>query len=151
MYVQPSPWLCLKQNFIMMPALIQGPRLPENDIDVYLQPLVEELLLLWSDGVHMWDEYKQEDFDWRALLFVTINDWPALANLSGQTNKGFNTCTHCLDETDSLYLKHCKKVVYMKHRRFLLGNHPLRKEGKHFNGEADHHTKPTHRNGHRVF
>jgi len=47
----------------MMPALIQGPRLPENDIDVYLQPLVEELLLLWSDGVRMWDEYKHEDFD----------------------------------------------------------------------------------------
>jgi len=85
------------------------------------------------------------------LLFVTINDWPALGNLSGQTNKGFNACIHCLDETDSLHLKHCKKVVYMKHRRFLLGKHPLRKKGKHFNGDADHRTKPTHRNGHRVF
>ena len=30
-----------------------------NDIDVYLRPLVEELLLLWnSTGVHVWDEYK---------------------------------------------------------------------------------------------
>jgi hypothetical protein len=52
------PWLCLKRKFIMMPALIQGPRQPGNDIDVYLQPLVEELLLLWSNGVRMWDEYK---------------------------------------------------------------------------------------------
>jgi hypothetical protein len=24
----------------------------------------------------VWDEYKQEHFDLRALLFVTINDWP---------------------------------------------------------------------------
>ena len=35
----------------------------------------------------VWDEHKQEHFDLRALLFVTINDWPALSNLSGQSNK----------------------------------------------------------------
>ena len=59
----------------MMPVLIQGPKQPGNDIEVYLRPLVEELLLLWGDeGVRMWDEYKQENFNLRALLFVTIND-----------------------------------------------------------------------------
>jgi hypothetical protein len=48
----------------MMPVLIQGPKQPENNIDVYLRPLVEELLLLWSStGVRVWDEYKQEHFD----------------------------------------------------------------------------------------
>jgi hypothetical protein len=38
----------MKQKFIMMHVLIQGPKQPGNDIDVYLRPLVEELLLLWS-------------------------------------------------------------------------------------------------------
>ena len=38
------PWLCMKRKFIMMPVLIQGPKQPGNDIDVYLRPLVEELL-----------------------------------------------------------------------------------------------------------
>ena len=58
-----------------MPVLIPGPKQPENDIDVYLKPLVEEVLLLWGDeGVRMWDKYKQENFNLRALLFVTIND-----------------------------------------------------------------------------
>ena len=100
-----------------MPALIQGPKQPGNDIDVYLRPLVDELLLLWKpEGVRVWDEYKQENFDLRALLFVTINDWFALSNLSGQSNKGYQACTHCLDETDSLYLKNSRKVVYMGHR-----------------------------------
>jgi hypothetical protein len=67
----------------MMPMLIQGPKQPRNDIDVYLSPLVEELLLLWSStSVRVWDEYKQEHFDLRALLFVTINDCLALSNLS---------------------------------------------------------------------
>ena len=63
----------------MMSLLIQGPKEPGNDIDVYLRPLVEELLLLWAKpGVRVWDEHKQEEFDLRALLFVTINDWPLL-------------------------------------------------------------------------
>ena len=38
------PWLCMKRKFIMMPVLIQGPKQLGNDIDVYLRPLVEELL-----------------------------------------------------------------------------------------------------------
>jgi len=48
----------------MMSVLIQGLKQPGNDIDVYLRPLVEELLLLWSKpGVLVWDEYKQKAFD----------------------------------------------------------------------------------------
>ena len=42
------PWLCMKRKFIMMPVLIQGPKQPGNDIDVYLRPLVDELLQLWA-------------------------------------------------------------------------------------------------------
>src|SRR5687767_8408194 len=69
------PWLCMKRKFIMMPMLIQGPKQLGNDIEVYLRSLVEELLLLWKvEGVHVWDEDKQENFHLRALLFVTIND-----------------------------------------------------------------------------
>jgi hypothetical protein len=53
----------------MIPVLIQGPKQPGNDIDVYLRPLVEELLLLWSKpGVRVWDEYKQEEFNLRAFV-----------------------------------------------------------------------------------
>jgi hypothetical protein len=41
-------WMCMKQKFIMISVLIQGPKQPGNDIDVYLRPLVDELLLLWK-------------------------------------------------------------------------------------------------------
>ena len=119
---------------------------------MYLRPLVDELLLLWKpEGVRVWDEYKQENFDLRALLFVTINDWPALSNLSGQSNKRYQACTHCLDETDSLYLKNSRKVVYMGHRRFLPLKHPLRRKGKHFKGEPETRAKPMFHDGKRVF
>ena len=81
MYNRP-PWLCMKQKFIRIPVLIPGPKQPKNYVDVYLRPLVKELLLLWRDeSVQMWDEYKQENINLRALLFIAINDWPALSNL----------------------------------------------------------------------
>ena len=127
----------------MMPVLIQGPRQPGNDIDVYLRPLVDELLQLWAKpGVRVWDEHKQREFDLRALLFVTINDWPALSNISGQSNKGYNACTHCLHKTRGTHLEKSKKIVYLGHRQFLPTPHPVRKRGKHFKGEADHRKKP---------
>jgi hypothetical protein len=73
----------MKRKYIMMPVLIQGTKQPGNNTDMYLRLLVDELLLLWKEeGARVWDEYKQETFNLRALLFVTINDWPALGNLS---------------------------------------------------------------------
>jgi hypothetical protein len=80
----------------------------------------------------VWDEHKQEEFDLRALLFVTINDWPALSNISGQTNKGYKACMHCLQETKSIYLANCKKNVYLSHCRFLSKTHALRKKKQAF-------------------
>ena len=62
------PWLCMKRKFIMMPVLIPGPKQPSNDIDVYLKPLIEDLLLLWKDeGVRMWDAHAEDHFNLRAL------------------------------------------------------------------------------------
>jgi hypothetical protein len=81
------------------------------------------------------------------LLLVTINDWPALSNISGQTNKGYNACTHYLDQTESIYLEKCRKNVYPYYHRFLPPKHPLRKKGKHFNGKAETRTKPDTRTG----
>jgi hypothetical protein len=146
------PWLCMKRKYIMMPIIIQGLKQPGNDIDVFLRPLVEDLKLLWKkESVPVWDEDKQEEFNQRALLFVIINDWPALSNLSGQSNKGYKACTHCMDEIESTYLNHCRKVVYMGHRRFLAANHPVRKKGKHCEHKADHRMKPKHRSRKTVF
>ena len=44
------PWLCMKQKFIMMSVPIPGPKQPGNDIDVYLKPLIEDLLFVVERG-----------------------------------------------------------------------------------------------------
>jgi hypothetical protein len=58
------------------------------NIDVYLQPLIDELIELWVKGVESWDEDKKEKFALHALLLWTINDFPAYAMLSGWSTKG---------------------------------------------------------------
>uniref|UniRef100_A0A0V0GST5 Putative ovule protein n=1 Tax=Solanum chacoense TaxID=4108 RepID=A0A0V0GST5_SOLCH len=43
-------------------------KMPGNDIDVYLQPLIQELSELWYDGVQTFDSSKKETFKMRAAL-----------------------------------------------------------------------------------
>ena len=79
------PWLCMKRKFMMLSLLISGPKQPGNDIDVYLESLIEDLQILWNDGVQAYDAYKKEFFNMRAVLLWTINDFPAYGNLAGCT------------------------------------------------------------------
>jgi hypothetical protein len=136
------PWLCIKRTYIMMPLPIQGPKQPGNDIDVYLEPLVDDLMKLWHHGVRVWDEYKREHFTVKAMLFVTITDLPGLGSLSGQVTKGYKGCVVCLDDTDARWLSNTKKLVYMGHRRFLSITHiigtrnPLMVKGGTFNSRV---------------
>ena len=62
----------------------------------------------------MWDEYWQEHFTLRAIIFVTI--------LLGQI-KGKTACVVCVDKTSSVYLMGSMKIVYMRHRHFLMSTH----------------------------
>jgi hypothetical protein len=102
-----------------MPLLISGPVQVSNDIDVYLQPLIDDLLVLWEkEGIRMWDEFQQQHFNLRVMLFVTIQDGFALGSILGQALKGYKGCTWCMNETCGICLKHCKKVVYMGYHKF---------------------------------
>ncbi|XP_056691765.1 uncharacterized protein [Spinacia oleracea] len=50
------PWLCMKSTSFILSVLIPGKQGPGMDIDVYLQPLIHELKLLWK-GVDAFDAY----------------------------------------------------------------------------------------------
>lgn len=89
------PWMCMKQPFFILSLLIDGPKGPGDKIDVYLQPLIEELLELWNDGVPTFDASTNQMFQMHAALMWTINDCPAFANLSGWSTKGKYECPIC--------------------------------------------------------
>ncbi|XP_074356761.1 uncharacterized protein LOC141696532 [Apium graveolens] len=105
------PWLCMKRKYIMLTLLIPGPKEAGNNIDVYLQPLIEDLKLLWDQGEKMYDAYSQIYFNFYAMIFCTISDFPGYGNLSGYTIKGAKACPICEDATIDLRLKNCKKII----------------------------------------
>ncbi|GJX27686.1 uncharacterized protein Tco_0235765 [Tanacetum coccineum] len=142
------PWLCMKRKYIMMSLLIHGPKQPGNDIDVYLEPLIDDMIDLWDKGVEVYDAYKKERFKLFAVIFCTISDFPAYGNLSGYGMKGEKACPVCEKDTHSRWLTNCKKTVYMGHRRSLPESHPYRKKKKLFDGRVERRKMARLMNGH---
>ena len=83
--------------------MIPGPRQLGNDIDVYLNPLIEDLRKLWDEWVDVFDGSQNETFKLRAMVFCTINDFPTYGKLSGYIVKGHHACP--IYEEDISYLQ----------------------------------------------
>ncbi|XP_047150699.1 uncharacterized protein LOC124822706 [Vigna umbellata] len=149
-YNLPS-WLCMKRKYVMLSLMISGPRQPGNDIVIYLAPLVEDLKMLWEEGVDMFDGYIGDSFDLHAMLFCTINDFPAYGNLSGYSTKGHKASPICEEGTCHRQLHHGRKTVYLGHRRFLTTNNPYRKLKKAFNGCQENELAPMALSGSQVY
>jgi len=99
---------------------------------------------LWKERLKVWDEYLREYFTVKAIIFVTIKDYPAMFPVSSPI-KGKTGCVICLNGTYYRYLPDSNKLVYMRHRRFLRINHWYHKMKAEFDGteETDPAAKPT--------
>ena len=73
------PWLCMKKEFIMLTLLIPRPKQPSNDINIYLQVLIDYLQQLWENGVEVYDVFIRTVLNLKVILMWTINDFPAYA------------------------------------------------------------------------
>ncbi|XP_042446385.1 uncharacterized protein LOC122031324 [Zingiber officinale] len=141
------PLMCMAKENLMLTLLIPGPKQPGNDIDVYLEPLVEDLKELWDIGVETYDAFSKSVFNMKAILMWTINDFPAYGNLAGCATKGKFGCPICGEGISSMWLKYSRKFAYLGHRRFLAPNHPFRQKKKWFDGNKETKGKPRPLNG----
>ena len=97
----------------MMSLLIESSTGPKHNIDVYLQPLIEELNLLWGLGISTGDASMKQYFRMRANLMCSINDFPAYFIMSGWSTSGYLACPSCAENTISEWLYKSKKICYM--------------------------------------
>ncbi|XP_013607989.1 PREDICTED: uncharacterized protein LOC106314704 [Brassica oleracea var. oleracea] len=107
------PDLCMKKENIMFSLLIPGPQQSGNSIDVYLEPLIEDLNHLWSIGDLVYDAVTRSTFTLKAMLLWTISGVPAYGNLAGCKNEFGNVkrsgskrkrvvCTDIRSDTEGL-------------------------------------------------
>ncbi|XP_057535340.1 uncharacterized protein LOC130813518 [Amaranthus tricolor] len=126
-----SPELCMKRKYLMLSMLISGPRQPGNDIDIYLAPLIEDQKMMWESSIEVFDAHLYENF-------------------SGYSVKGHEVCPICDKETASKRLKNSKKVVFLRHHRFLPGDHHYRKLKTVFDGKAEIEKAPIPLTGEQI-
>jgi hypothetical protein len=96
MYNLPT-WLCQKKKYRLVSILIQGPKHSGIDIDVFLEPLMQEMETLWKESIDIFDGFARQSFNLKANIFVTIHDYQALFLLSGYI-EGRTRCTVCMND-----------------------------------------------------
>ncbi|XP_024013159.1 uncharacterized protein LOC112087474 [Eutrema salsugineum] len=145
-----APDLCMKKENIMLSLLIPGPYQPGNSIDVYLEPLIDDLQQLWDIGEQTYDAFSKTTFTMKAMLLWTISDLPAYGNLAGCRVKGMMGCPLYGKHTDSLWLTNSRKHVYMCHRKGLSPTHSYRGKKAWFDGKVEYGRKGRILTGHNI-
>jgi hypothetical protein len=141
------PWLSTKKFFMMLAMLIPGKESVTSDtFDVYLEPLVEELLQLWA-GIPACDVSKHvggRAFQLRAMLLWTIHDFPGYGTIGGFSHQGYAACPWCGQDLGAQHSIELSKQTYGGTRRWLPEDHPYRSEAMkdHFDGFMETRPKP---------
>jgi len=63
--------------------LIPGPKNRKGNLDICMQPLIEELVQLWNKGLMMYDVSLRQNFVIKVAILWTVSDFPAYGMLSG--------------------------------------------------------------------
>jgi hypothetical protein len=99
-----------------------------ENFDVYLEPVVEELLQLW-EGVPAYDitkEVSARAFTLRAMLMWTIHDFPGYGVVGGFSHQGFAACPWCGSNLGAQHSLELGKVTFGGTRRWLPVGHNYR-------------------------
>lgn len=147
------PWLLTKKFFISMALLIPGPKSPTSEnIDVWLAPIVRDLLRLWHGvpAINMAKPEGSRRFTLRAMLIWTVNDFPAYGLLAGQQVHGYKGCPLCGPETCAEHSPLLSKMIYLGGRRFLPGDHRFRRAKAAFNNHQEWSMGPDRPTGEEV-
>ena len=132
------PWSCTDASNCIMALLILGPKSLGKDFDIFLEPLIEDLLKLW-EGVRTYDAFTSSKFDLHAAVLWCIHDYLALGVLSGRITKGYYACIYCNKDPLSRSLR--KKICYIGHRRYLDKTHKWRRSLA-FDGHRENRGEP---------
>jgi hypothetical protein len=126
------PDKCLKEGFIFLALVIPGPKEPKKQMNIFLQPLFEELKNLWS-GVDAYDSHLKCRFNLRVAYLWSIHDYLGYGKFASWCVHDRLNCPICMYDSDAYKLEHGKKVTFFDcHRRFLPLSHPFRGDRKSF-------------------
>lgn len=136
------PWVCMKHTSFIISMIIPRKKMPENDIYVYLQPLIKELNELWSTSVDAYNSFKREMFKFHVALIWTISDFPGLGSLSGWSTYTGLASPSCNFDFILHQLCNGMKFFFMGHHHFLDQRRRFRLHRVRFNGKQEMRSPP---------
>ncbi|XP_016168221.1 uncharacterized protein LOC107610730 [Arachis ipaensis] len=121
--------MCMRREYIFLSLLIPRPMSPEKRLDVYLRPLINELKVLWDNGVTTYDAWQKKNFNMKAALLWTINDFPAYGMLPGWSTHGRLSCPIFMKNIKSFLLQHSAKPCWFDcYQQHLPVGHAFRRD-----------------------
>jgi len=135
--------MCKKRQFKFIALLIPGPKNPKGNLDIYMQPLIKELVQLWNEGLVTYYVLLRQNFLIKVVLLWTVSDFLAYSMLSGWMIAGKLACPHCMEHTKSFRLTHGNKQSWFDcHRQFLPMDHKFRRNKTAFYKNREEFSKP---------
>jgi hypothetical protein len=114
--------VCFQRQNIFVSLIIPGH--PGNKMGVYMEPLIDELLCAWEEGVWTYD---------RATTTNSMHDLPSYGLFYAWCVHGRFPCPVCKETLRFIWLK--KGVKYSsfdKHQQFLPSDYPFHQDIKNF-------------------
>jgi hypothetical protein len=108
-----------------------------ENIDVYLQPLVEELELLWVGvpTINVSRLMGSQRFLLKTICLWSIHDYHAYDLFVDCQMKGYLAYPLCGSNVDIRHSSHLEKNVYLGHRRYFGKHHPYQRNYVNFKGQ----------------
>ena len=102
-------------------------------MNVYMQPLKDELQEAWDNGFKTYDAYSKRNFIMRVWYMYSTHDLPAYELFVGWCVHGRFPCPTCKGALEFRWLQAGRKFsCFDMHRQFLDPRHKFRKDKKNF-------------------
>ena len=62
------PGMCMDRRNLFLTLVIPSPKSLGKSIDVCLRPLIDELLVLWNEGICTFDAHRKQNFNMKGAL-----------------------------------------------------------------------------------
>ena len=125
------PGVCFQRQNIFVSLIIPGH--PGNKMGVYMEPLIDELVRAWEEGVWTFDRATKTNFRMHVWYQYSMHDLPAYGLFCAWCVHGKFPCPVCKEALRFIWLKKGGKYSsFDKHRQFLPADHPFRLDIKNF-------------------
>jgi hypothetical protein len=125
------PGVCFQRQNIFVSLIIPGH--PGNKMGVYMEPLIDELVRAWEEGVWTYDRATKTNFKMHVWYQYSMHDFPAYGLFCAWCVHGKFPCPVCKEALRFIWLKKGGKYSsFDKHRQFLPPDHAFRLDIKNF-------------------